>query len=704
MHGLACATRPTLALASQPIFNHDLQSQAKFPSGAPIRRSCKGKGGSLYSFLKSPLPKSRQQQKTAACMDSAVSALEKFFDRMIVAGRQIASSWLVTPASDPTDHDQRIGVMAACLSGAILAPLILLPSLLVNLSLSPALATALFAAALPIGAAGVLAATGSARLAGSLVLGAAAALLCALATLSGGLNSPLLPLLALLPLEAAALSKNRGGLAAGVAAALASITAIATFDGFAAPVALAPASGIATFVSLLLYGLVRGGLYALGPSESGTIAATAASPDAIASNAQTISMEPMGADVLHVLNLMPGLVTRHNAHGDVVCIGGSDKLVCLERIGDVIGRGFINRIHVADRIAFLDAFDALRLGEGRREFELRFERVDAAGQFVHAVISLSAEYGPDGSFAGALVQSRDISDQVAGRLQASTMAEEAEMANASKTRFLAAVSHELRTPLNAILGFSDILAREFFGKFNDERQREYVDLIHQSGEHLLALVNTMLDMSKIESGRYEVFVEPFLLSEVVESCDAMLRLQASQRGVVMTRRMAPGLSEVVADRRAVQQILINLVGNAIKFTEAGGVINVDAGICGDQLVLSVSDTGIGIPEEKLALIGQPFVQVQNGLARHFEGTGLGLSLVKGLVDLHGGMFAIESREGEGTVVTIRLPANGSGANMPIPAAGADAGAAIAFPPVLPVADRKQDTSRKQTYAKTALSA
>lgn len=636
-----------------------------------------------------------------------MSALEKQFDRMIVAGRQIASSWLAIPAPGCADHDRHVRIMAACLSAAILAPLILLPALLANLPLSHALATALVAAALPIGAAGILAATGSLRLAGSFVFGTASAMLCALAIISGGLGSPLLPLLALLPLEGATLSKNRAGLASGLCAALVSLMVIAAFGGFTAQVVWSPLSGIAVFASLLLYGLVRGGLHALRPSADETAnatpsTATAPSPDASAGNDQPLAIEPATVDALQIMNLMPGLVTRHNANGHVVGVAGSDQLSCLEQIGDVTGRGFIKRIHVGDRIAFLEAFDALRLGESRRDLQLRFERQDKAGQFVHAAVSLSAEHGPDGSFSGALIQSRDISDQVAGRLEAHAMAEEAEAANASKTRFLAAVSHELRTPLNAILGFSDILAREYFGKFNDERQREYVHLIHQSGEHLLALVNTMLDMSKIESGRYEVFVEPFMLSEVVESCDAMLRLQASERGVVMTRRLAPGLGEVVADRRAVQQILINLVGNAIKFTEAGGVISVDAAIISDQLVLTVSDTGIGIPEEKLALIGKPFVQIQNGLARHFEGTGLGLSLVKGLVDLHGGMFAIESREGEGTVVTVQLPANGSGANRPMPAEGADA--PIAFPPVLPTADRKQDVSRIDSNAKTALSA
>jgi cell cycle sensor histidine kinase DivJ len=210
------------------------------------------------------------------------------------------------------------------------------------------------------------------------------------------------------------------------------------------------------------------------------------------------------------------------------------------------------------------------------------------------------------------------------------------------------------------LGFSDILIGEYFGAFQNERQKEYVALINQSGHHLLAVVNTMLDMSKIEAGRYELIKEPFQVAEAIRAVDEMLALQAKSKSVVLTTRVARGMADVIADRRAMQQILINLANNAIKFTAEGGVVAIDA-ICDQRnLTISVSDTGIGIPADKLESIGLPFMQVQSDYARRYEGTGLGLALVKGLVALHGGTIAIESEEGVGTVVTITVPMDGEG--------------------------------------------
>lgn len=587
----------------------------------------------------------------------------------------------------PEGNEPRIRAMTTCLASAILTPLIAVPALLTAFSWPQAIAGALTAAAMPIAIAGVLASTGSPQVAGRLAVFAAAIALAALAVVSGGLASPFLPLLALIPLEAAIQSRRLSGLAIGALDAVTALLGVAAFSTIL-PVHPAPEGAVfATGLSFALYALVRGLTISL---------------DAAPAPQAALQVEPQPVAGMDILDGLPGLITRHDSRGDVVAVAGADRSDFARRIGEFSGKGFVSRIHVADRIAFLDALDRLRRGEPRQQVEIRFDSIGASSQFVHAAISLSAEQGPDGRFAGVLAQTRDISIEVEARLRAHAATEDAETANAAKTRFLAAVSHELRTPLNAIIGFSDILAHEYFGAFSNDRQREYVGLIHQSGEHLLSLVNTMLDMSKIESGRYEVFVEPFAVGEVIDSCDAMLRLQATTRGVTLTRRLARGVGEITADRRAMHQILINLVGNAIKFTEPGGVINVDASIADGRFRLVVSDTGIGIPAEKLARIGEPFVQAQNGLARHYEGTGLGLSLVKGLVDLHGGAFAIDSTEGEGTVVTIDLPADGSGANRQD--CEADQSEAIIFPPVLPRPARKELNNRNEAHVETARSA
>ncbi|TJW67316.1 MAG: HAMP domain-containing histidine kinase, partial [Mesorhizobium sp.] len=236
--------------------------------------------------------------------------------------------------------------------------------------------------------------------------------------------------------------------------------------------------------------------------------------------------------------------------------------------------------------------------------------------------------------------------------------ETAAAAEVTKGRFLAVVSHELRTPLNAIIGFSDMLLHEMFGPFGDPRQKEYVGLVRDSGQHLLNVVTSILDVSRIEAGAYATEPEPFRFAEAVDMCQSMMRLQAEAKNIRLAAQIAPDAGEINADRRAVQQILINLVSNAIKFTPDGGKVVVGAKRVGSRLHFWVSDTGIGIAEEDFVNLGKPFMQIQNDYTRRFEGTGLGLSLVKGLVALHDGTMSIESMPGEGTTVTISLPVNG----------------------------------------------
>ncbi|MBB3976097.1 cell cycle sensor histidine kinase DivJ [Rhizobium azooxidifex] len=380
------------------------------------------------------------------------------------------------------------------------------------------------------------------------------------------------------------------------------------------------------------------------------------------------ALQASAPDPADCYDLFAGLVTLHDPRGHVTAVHGRDREAFLRSMRDPAGRGFIDQIHVSDRLGFLQAIDRLRQGQAHVTVDLRLEQGrleqgqpgDGGPRLLHVRIDMTAVRDQAGLLASIVAQSRDISFEAELRHDSARKAAEAESANDAKTRFLAAVSHELRTPLNAILGFSDILAGEYFGKLQNDRQREYVGLIHQSGGHLLSVVNTMLDVSKIEAGRYELVLEPFAVADSVRACEQMLALQARQKGVKLSSRVPCDVGEAIADQRALQQILINLVGNAVKFTDKGGMVMIDAARLGRDLVITVSDTGIGIPAEKLDLIGQPFVQVENEYTRKYEGTGLGLSLVKGLVALHGGTFTIRSNAGEGTRIIVSLPADGSG--------------------------------------------
>ncbi|MGV1951495.1 ATP-binding protein [Agrobacterium vitis] len=411
------------------------------------------------------------------------------------------------------------------------------------------------------------------------------------------------------------------------------------------------------------------------------------------------------------LSLFPGMVFTLDAQARVETVGGRDARDFLPFLRNPLGRPFIDQVHVTDRIAFVRAFDALRQGEDIGRVKLRLARPTNAhsegsnGENLHGEttsdeaadgtlmavgLDMAVRRDERGGIAGIFVQMLDCREQQQMAQRLVKLDADLQTANEAKSRFLAAVSHELRTPLNAILGFSDILMGDYFGRMEDERHREYVRLIRQSGGHLLSVVNTMLDMCRIEAGRYELLVEPFSLSQAIHDCENMLALQAQEKGVKLTSRIGRDVSELTADPRAVRQILINLVGNAIKFTEPGGVVTVDAARFGKDLVISVSDTGIGIAQDRILLLGQPFVQVDSDYNRKFDGVGLGLSLVKGLVALHGGTFLLTSREGEGTVVSITLPIDGSGIAR-VQSTGESR--QIEFPPRLPVSERQPGRER-----------
>src|SRR5262249_18868622 len=231
----------------------------------------------------------------------------------------------------------------------------------------------------------------------------------------------------------------------------------------------------------------------------------------------------------------------------------------------------------------------------------------------------------------------------------------AEHADASKSRFLATMSHELRTPLNAVIGFSEMIMQEELLMLDAHRRKEYAQLIHDSGQHLLSVVNGILDMSKMESGTFELTLEPFAPRAAMVNCCNLLALKARENGIDLVSRAPDDLPEITGDPRAFKQIVINLVSNAIKFTERGGTVTASAVVEGSRLVLRVADTGVGIAPDDLKRIGDPFFQAGKTYQRRHEGTGLGLSIVKSLVALHGGEMNVQSRVGEGTTVAVALP-------------------------------------------------
>jgi signal transduction histidine kinase len=278
---------------------------------------------------------------------------------------------------------------------------------------------------------------------------------------------------------------------------------------------------------------------------------------------------------------------------------------------------------------------------------------------------------------GALATNLNRTNDELGRLYG-----ELENASRHKSEFLANMSHELRTPLNAVIGFSEVLQDRLFGELND-KQAEYVADIHTSGRHLLALINDILDLSKIEAGRMELQVSRFALSDVLENTVALARERATRQGISLSLEVDPSVGVIEADERKLKQVLFNLLTNASKFTARGGDVEVSARGDGDEVLVSVRDDGIGIAAADQARIFEEFQQV--GQSQLQEGTGLGLALSRRFVELHGGRLWVESELGKGSTFTFTLPrtqAPGAGAENHGPSTPEAAGAAVPATPPL----------------------
>jgi len=437
---------------------------------------------------------------------------------------------------------------------------------------------------------------------------------------------------------------------------------------FGSSVVLRFASLLALAMLLALAGLESGGLVGATGGLSAAYAALHLASRSRMGHARR-RVEASHARHFQVLSDAIGdLVLRHDAAGGVISATGDVKAMFGLDAEALLGRGLFNRVHVADRPAYLHAVDMAAQRDGTTSVTVRLrtgETLNSAAGYEEPVFawaeirvrrfSPDAEGGWAGDGAAAISVARNVTDAKTAEQRLEAARAEAELANSWKDRLLANVSHELRTPLNAILGFSEMLGDPELTPREAHKRAEYARIIHGSAEHLLALVNVILDTSKIAAGQFRIAPESFDVGRMIADCCDMVRLRAEAGGVELARAPMDGLSELVADKRACRQILINLLSNAVKFTPRGGRVVVGADVAGDRMQVHVMDTGVGIPPEFLPRLGDPFFQVRADYDRDFEGAGLGLSLVRGLVGLHGGLVRLESVVGVGTRVTACLP-------------------------------------------------
>jgi two-component system, cell cycle sensor histidine kinase DivJ len=517
---------------------------------------------------------------------------------------------------------------------------------------------------LPIANAYFLARTGWFEASQALAALALSLLVAVVAAKTGGIASFAAIWFVAVPLEAALAGSRRAVIAAACFALAATFTLVHLQTG-----GMLPASQIGEADRTLFSaaGIVSCALYATA------VAVRAGSLMQIGSRLLSV-----GDARYHLLaRNMTDVITRHGRNGAVRFASPAAESLFAVPPRDLIGHGLFDRVHVADRPAYLTALsEAATCGDARSvEFRVRRDPADQegqqrphfiwvemrcrplgqSGQQAAASNALEAWERRDADGCEVVAVMRDVTDRKAQEQAVEDARREAERANAAKSRFLATVTHELRTPLNAVIGFSDMLTHEEAMKLDAARRRDYAQLINESGQHLLSVVNDILDVSKIETGNFAITPEPFAPAPTLKTCCDILALKARDAGVDLILRAPDHLPEIVADKRAFKQILLNLLSNAVKFTDRGGRVTVSARSDASGFGLTVEDTGVGIDAADLGRVGDPFFQARGSYTRPYDGTGLGLSIVKGLVSLHGGSIDIQSRVGEGTCITVRLP-------------------------------------------------
>jgi cell cycle sensor histidine kinase DivJ len=481
---------------------------------------------------------------------------------------------------------------------------------------------------------------------------ALAGLVMTLAMTTGGIESFAAIWLVVVPLEAALSASRRVVAFASVLALSCAALLIVSGHFGALPAAEAYPQLRGVFMA---FGVASATLYAVG---------LAFAAESLART--SVSLLYLEEDRYRLLaRNMSDVISRHRRNGAVQFISPAAEAMLGIQLPRLLGHGLFDRVHVADRPAYLTALSEAARGGEARSVEFRVRRDAPKGserghqEFIWVEMRCRPLEQPSPAAttgdAEVVAVMRDVTDRKIQEQALDLARSAAEQADAAKTRFLATMSHELRTPLNAIIGFSEMIVQEDALMLDAARRREYAQLINDSGQHLLSVVNGILDMSKMESGNFEISPEPFAPRAALINCCCLLALKSRESGIDLVTRIPEDLPLMTGDPRAFKQVALNLVSNAIKFTERGGKVTVSAGVEGLRLLLRVTDTGVGIAADDLKRIGDPFFQAGKTYQRRHEGTGLGLSIVKSLVALHAGELTVQSRIGEGTTVTVTLP-------------------------------------------------
>jgi PAS domain S-box-containing protein len=313
---------------------------------------------------------------------------------------------------------------------------------------------------------------------------------------------------------------------------------------------------------------------------------------------------------------------------------------------------FLARVHPDDVESVLKALSATQQDE---TFAVEHRVVHPDGTVLHVNQVAEIIRDAEGRAQMMVGTCQDVTEDKLAERALMQAKHSAEAANRAKSSFLATMSHELRTPLNAVIGFAQLIEQQQLGSVGYDKYKEYIGHIRESGEHLLAMINDILDLSRVESGQIDLNESAIDLAQLVRRTTALMEAKARDGGLRLTLRLPANLPQLRGDERAIKQILLNLVANAMKFTKPGGEVIVEIASSGDALELSVTDTGIGIAPADQKRVFEPFVQVESEFNRRFEGTGLGLPLVRSLAEQHGGRIVLQSAPGEGTRVAVRFP-------------------------------------------------